>query len=105
MIFEHVERKTVMSDTIKWQGVSGMSYEYWIYPINSISFSAVAGNYCVAKEVDPGRFRPLYFGERLILVNGSTTITSGHVSFGMEPRIFMPTQIQVRKHVSMKRKI
>jgi len=52
-----------MSDTIKWQGASGMSYEYWIYPINRISFKAEAGNYCVAKEVEPGRFRPLYFGE------------------------------------------
>ncbi|HXX73525.1 MAG TPA: hypothetical protein VEI50_00170 [Nitrospiraceae bacterium] len=51
-----------MADTINWQGASGKTYTYWIYPI-SVSFNATPGSYCVAKEVEPGRFRPLYFGE------------------------------------------
>lgn len=51
-----------MSDKINWPGVSGKSYEYYIHPLNT-EFKAAPGNYCIAKEIEPGRFRPLYFGE------------------------------------------
>ena len=52
-----------MADEIKWVGASGKSNIYRTCPINNISFQAVAGNYCVAKETKPGYFSPLYFGE------------------------------------------
>lgn len=51
-----------MADTINWIGASGKSYVYGIYSMNT-TFKAEPGNYCVAKETEPGRFRPLYFGE------------------------------------------
>ena len=51
-----------MADQITWTGASGQSYIYFIYPIRT-QFTAVPGNYCIAKETQPGTFRPLYFGE------------------------------------------
>jgi predicted GIY-YIG superfamily endonuclease len=51
-----------MADEIKWIGASGRSYTYWVHPMNT-AFKAEPGNYCMAKETQPGRFVPLYFGE------------------------------------------
>lgn len=48
--------------TILWQGRSGTNYKYWIYPINH-SLKAEPGNYVFAKEVSPGRWRPIYIGQ------------------------------------------
>lgn len=51
-----------MADTIIWTGASGKEYQYWIYPLNT-KLDQKPGNYCVARESQPGRFIPLYFGE------------------------------------------
>lgn len=48
--------------TINWQGKSGATYKYWIYPLGS-SLVAKAGNYAFAKEAKPGYWTPVYFGE------------------------------------------
>ena len=47
---------------IEWEGESGKRYGYWIYPIGT-SFRDEPGNYIYAKEVQPGRWRPLYVGQ------------------------------------------
>ena len=51
-----------MAKEINWQGKSGTNYTYKIYPLDT-SFKAIAGNYCFAKEVQPNKWRPIYFGE------------------------------------------
>ena len=51
-----------MADTIEWTGKSGLKYKYWIHSLNT-TFKAEPGNYIFAKEVEPGRFRPIYIGE------------------------------------------
>lgn len=51
-----------MAATIIWPGASGKTYQYWIYPLDT-QFDAKPGNYCVARETNPGTFKPLYFGE------------------------------------------
>jgi hypothetical protein len=48
--------------TIDWTGQSGAAYRYHVYPTGT-QFSAKPGNYCFAKEVSPGRYVPLYFGQ------------------------------------------
>ncbi len=50
-----------MSD-IKWTGVSGKQYEYWMYPIGS-AFKEEPGNYIFAKESVPGSWLPCYIGQ------------------------------------------
>ena len=47
---------------IEWEGKSGKGYGYWIYPIGT-SFKDQPGNYIYAKEVQRGRWRPLYVGQ------------------------------------------
>ena len=49
--------------TIEWPGKSGQTYKYWIYKYGQHNFDAVAGNYCFAKETNPGYWSPIYFGE------------------------------------------
>ena len=48
--------------TIQWQGASGTSYKYWIYPIGT-SFQEEPGNYIFAKETKPGSWRACYIGQ------------------------------------------
>lgn len=48
--------------TIDWPGASGKTYTYYIYPWDA-DLAAKAGNYCFAKEVSPGKWTPLYFGQ------------------------------------------
>src|SRR5713101_7429409 len=48
--------------TIQWPGRSGSRYQYWIYPLGT-SFKEKPGNYIFAKEVQPGRWRPIYVGQ------------------------------------------
>lgn len=47
---------------IYWEGVSGAQYSYWIYPIGA-RFKDEPGNYIYAKQVQPGRWRPVYIGQ------------------------------------------
>ena len=53
-----------MSDipTISWLGESGTEYLYHVYPLRTV-FPAVAGNYAFAKEMKPGSWTPLRFGQ------------------------------------------
>jgi excinuclease UvrABC nuclease subunit len=51
-----------MTNTINWQGNSGRTYKYWIYPIDS-SFKSEPGNYLFAKETSPRTWRPVYIGQ------------------------------------------
>ena len=48
--------------TIDWKGKSGNSYRYWIHRIGT-AFRDSPGNYIYAKEVQPGRWSPLYIGQ------------------------------------------
>ena len=41
-----------------WHGLSGRQYQYYIYSIGT-TFNAVPGNYIFAREVSPGRYRPI----------------------------------------------
>lgn len=47
---------------IKWQGKSGKSYEYRIYPMGT-TFKAEPGNYVFAKETKPKTWAAIYVGE------------------------------------------
>lgn len=47
---------------IKWEGKSGSTYGYWIYPLGK-DFNDQPGNYIYAKQTEPGRWRPLYIGQ------------------------------------------
>ncbi|WP_300033660.1 GIY-YIG nuclease family protein [uncultured Roseobacter sp.] len=53
---------TTRTRTIEWQGASGARYKYWIYPLPP-NFDSVPGNYLFAKEVAPGKWRPIYVGQ------------------------------------------
>ncbi len=57
---------TITIPTIEWTGASGRSYRYWIY-LPGTQFDAKPGNYCFAKEVSPGQYVPLYFGQTIDL--------------------------------------
>lgn len=48
--------------TILWDGKSGKEYKYWIFEIGH-PLKQVPGNYCFAKETEPSKWRPIYFGE------------------------------------------
>lgn len=48
--------------TIKWPGLSGKEYQYWIYPMGS-SFMKKPGNYIFAKESSPSHWTPCYIGQ------------------------------------------
>ena len=48
--------------TIDWQGRSGKSYAYWIYPISQ-NFQDKPGNYIFAREPSPGNWTPVYIGQ------------------------------------------
>ena len=52
----------IQTKSILWHGLSGRQYRYYIYPIGA-TFKAVPGNYIFAREVSPGRHRPIYIGE------------------------------------------
>lgn len=53
---------TTAVTTIEWPGKSETKYKYWIYPITQ-TFSSGPANYAYAKEVSPGKWSPVYFGE------------------------------------------
>lgn len=48
--------------TIDWEGKSGSTYRYWIYPIGA-PLKAEPGNYVFARETTPNWFHPIYIGE------------------------------------------
>ena len=48
--------------TIKWPGISGRSYTYWIYPIGT-QFNSAPINYVFAKETEPNMYEAIYVGE------------------------------------------
>ena len=52
----------IETPTIRWQGASGNSYRYWIYPIGH-SLKTEGGNYIFARETESGRYTPIYIGE------------------------------------------
>lgn len=45
-----------------WEGQSGKEYRYWIHPIGT-DFTEDPGNYIYAKQVEPGRWEPLWIGQ------------------------------------------
>lgn len=47
---------------IVWEGQSGKTYSYWIHKIGTV-FKDTPGNYIFAKEVSPGRWKPIYIGQ------------------------------------------
>lgn len=51
-----------MNNFIDWKGKSGSVYRYWLVDMTK-PFFALPGNYVFAKQVVPGKFSPLYFGE------------------------------------------
>ena len=53
---------TVTDVTIDWAGKSGQTYRYWVYPIGT-PMQAKGGNYIFAKEIERGRFVPIYIGQ------------------------------------------
>jgi len=48
--------------TIKWPGLSGKEYQYWIYPMGA-SFKKDPGNYIFAKESSQTHWTPCYIGQ------------------------------------------
>lgn len=47
---------------IVWEGKSGNKYSYWIHKIGT-GFKDAPGNYIYAKEISPGRWKPVYIGQ------------------------------------------
>ena len=47
---------------IQWEGASGATYGYWVYPIGT-PLKAEGGNYIFAKETRPGSWAPAYVGQ------------------------------------------
>jgi len=48
---------------IKWPGISGREYTYYIWPRGSTFDAGQAGNYIYARETTPNRFVPIYIGQ------------------------------------------
>lgn len=48
--------------TIDWEGASGRTYRYEIYPL-STGFREKPGNYIWARETRPGCWSPCYIGQ------------------------------------------
>jgi len=51
-----------MFEQTVWVGRSGKQYKYQVYHLND-KFDAVPANYIFVKEVEPGWFIPIYFGQ------------------------------------------
>ncbi len=49
--------------TIRWPGLSGTGYIYFIYPRGTTFDPSQPGNYVHAVETSPGRFKPVYIGQ------------------------------------------
>lgn len=49
--------------TIRWDGISGKEYTYYIYPIDSFNPKVEGGNYIFGKETKPGSHQPVYVGQ------------------------------------------
>ncbi len=47
---------------IDWEGQSGKEYRYWAHRIGT-QFLREPGNFIYAREVEPGRWEPLYIGQ------------------------------------------
>ena len=52
--------------TVQWKGVSGRTYDYWVYPINT-TFKDQPGNYTYAKKNSAGRWVAVYIGQTVSL--------------------------------------
>lgn len=48
---------------IYWTGASGTQYGYFIYPLNGLALSGLAGNYIFAKQTSPGIWAAIYIGQ------------------------------------------
>ena len=48
--------------TIHWEGQSGRTYQYWIFPLGT-HLDEKPANYMFAKETAPGFWRPCYIGQ------------------------------------------
>jgi len=53
---------------IYWEGASGKTYAYWIYPIGT-TFLDQPGNYIYARQSSPGRWVPAYVGQTASLAD------------------------------------
>jgi hypothetical protein len=58
---------TQIDRLIDWQGNSGKSYEYSIFPISEKQFPRKPGNYIFAQEMESGIFKPLYIAHSIQL--------------------------------------
>lgn len=50
------------TQTCDWQGASGRSYTYWVYPLPP-NFDPAPGNYIFAKLNAAGHWEPVYIGQ------------------------------------------
>lgn len=48
--------------TVIWPGKSGNEYRYWVFPL-ATNFAQAPGNYIFAKEIEPGKWVPVYIGQ------------------------------------------
>jgi hypothetical protein len=48
--------------TIKWPGLSGMQYKYWIYAIGA-PMKSQPGNYIFARQTESNTWSPCYIGQ------------------------------------------
>lgn len=52
----------VNEQKVKWPGLSGKEYEYWVYPIGA-TFKKEPGNYIFAKVTPDNKWAPCYIGQ------------------------------------------
>ncbi len=57
------ESLMAIKPTIRWPGISGKEYVYFIYPRGTTFDAGQPGNYVHAIETSPGRFKPVYIGQ------------------------------------------
>ena len=57
-----MEAVKIEAPAMKWPGMSGRKYVYWIYEIGTI-FAPAEGNYIFMKEVCPHTWEPVFIGQ------------------------------------------
>ena len=65
----------VTTTKVNWQGKSGRTYEYDVYPLNT-TWNDVPGNYIFAKESTQRGWAPLYVGETGSLKDRLTPVSN-----------------------------
>ncbi len=53
--------QTKKTETCGWNGASGTTYKYWVYPLGT-SLKKAPGNYIIVR-LENNRWVPIYFGE------------------------------------------